>query len=56
MVHYEDTEWEQLNRANWKGLGLTDPIKTVEVRRMKVYITKIFKFISGQMAFAASLP
>jgi len=24
-------EWENLNRRSWRGLGLTDPIKNVEV-------------------------
>lgn len=24
--------WEELNRKKWRGLGLSDPIKTVEVR------------------------
>ncbi len=28
----EDTEWDKLNRTSWKGLGLTDPVKSVEVR------------------------
>jgi DNA-directed RNA polymerase III subunit RPC2 len=28
----EETEWEQLNRTNWRGIGLADPIKSVEVR------------------------
>lgn len=23
--------WEELNRKKWRGLGLSDPIKTVEV-------------------------
>ncbi|KAF8642935.1 hypothetical protein AX16_009323 [Volvariella volvacea WC 439] len=26
----EESEWAQLNRTSWKGLGLTDPIKQVE--------------------------
>jgi DNA-directed RNA polymerase III subunit RPC2 len=30
-VPVEDEEWEQANRTNWKGLGLTDPIKSIEV-------------------------
>jgi len=30
-MEVEENEWEQLNRTNWKGLGLTDPIKNVEV-------------------------
>jgi hypothetical protein len=28
----EDLDWEQLARTNWKGLGLTDPIKSIDVR------------------------
>jgi hypothetical protein len=24
-------EWEELNRQKWKGLGLSDPVKSVEV-------------------------
>lgn len=24
-------EWSQLNQTDWRGLGLTDPIKNVEV-------------------------
>lgn len=27
----DDNEWESLIRTNWRGLGLTDPIKGVEV-------------------------
>lgn len=30
-ANVEDAEWEELNRTNWKGLGLTDPIKNIEV-------------------------
>jgi len=32
----EENEWEQPNRTNWRGLGLTDPIKSVEVRVMRL--------------------
>jgi hypothetical protein len=28
----EENDWEHLNQTNWHGLGLTDPIKNVEVR------------------------
>jgi DNA-directed RNA polymerase III subunit RPC2 len=45
VLHAEDTEWDQLNRANWKGLGLTDPIKAVEVRCMKSCMKKSFMYI-----------
>ena len=27
----EEQNWESLSRGNWKGLGLTDPVKAVEV-------------------------
>lgn len=37
-----DNEWEQLNRTNWRGLGLTDPIKSVEVR-LKLHFAVCFK-------------
>lgn len=29
----EEQQWEQGNLSHWRGLGLTDPIKRVEVRR-----------------------
>lgn len=31
IVGEEENDWEHLNRTNWRGLGLADPIKTVEV-------------------------
>jgi DNA-directed RNA polymerase III subunit RPC2 len=34
MVVDEESDWDLLNRTNWRGLGLTDPIKSVEVRFM----------------------
>ena len=30
-MQIEDTKWDQLNHGNWRGIGLTDPIKNVEV-------------------------
>lgn len=27
-----DDEWEKPSRTEWRGLGLTDPVKNVEVR------------------------
>lgn len=27
----EEHDWEHENRTNWRGLGLADPIKRVEV-------------------------
>ncbi|KAG8215224.1 beta and beta-prime subunits of DNA dependent RNA-polymerase [Butyriboletus roseoflavus] len=29
-VDTEEEEWQRLNRTNWRGLGLADPIKNVE--------------------------
>lgn len=26
-----DQEWEEFGQPNWRGLGLTEPIKNVEV-------------------------
>lgn len=31
-LNEEASQWEQLNRTDWRGLGLTDSIKRVEVR------------------------
>jgi len=28
---WEDADWEDLDRPNWRGLGVADPIKNVEV-------------------------
>lgn len=30
-LNEDESEWDQLNKTNWRGLGLTDPIKRVEV-------------------------
>lgn len=30
-VETRDDEWDEVERSNWRGLGLTDPIKNVEV-------------------------
>ncbi|TFY61606.1 hypothetical protein EVG20_g6992 [Dentipellis fragilis] len=30
MENVEDEEWIQMNKTEWRGLGLTDPIKSVE--------------------------
>ena len=34
MAVDEESEWDHLNRTSWRGLGLTDPIKSIEVRFM----------------------
>jgi hypothetical protein len=31
----EESEWNQITGAHWHGLGLTDPIKNVEVRQRR---------------------
>jgi DNA-directed RNA polymerase III subunit RPC2 len=31
-----DDEWEQPNRTQWRGLGLTDPVKNVEASQAHV--------------------
>lgn len=32
-------EWEQLSNKKWRGLGLSDPIKSVEVRLVYIHIS-----------------
>lgn len=34
----DDTEWDQLNHEKWKGIGLTDAIKNVEVRNSNCFV------------------
>jgi hypothetical protein len=47
-LHDEESEWDHLNRANWRGLGLTDPIKSVEVgRKFTVLLSAITHFLPG---------
>lgn len=33
--HVGDDSWDESNRTEWRGLGLTDPIKKVEVSDSK---------------------
>jgi hypothetical protein len=35
--HAPDESWGELNRTDWRGLALTDPIKKVEVCGSKTY-------------------
>lgn len=32
----DEDDWDEVERSNWRGLGLTDPIKNVEVSTMCV--------------------
>jgi hypothetical protein len=46
----EESEWNQITGANWHGLGLTDPIKNVEVRLPRYpghSVTQFFARING---------
>ena len=54
----EDEEWQHLNHTNWRGLGLADPIKNVEVRlfRISPLRTTLIARPTGQVALAARLP
>jgi hypothetical protein len=36
MATEDDEEWMQMNDTNWRGLGLTDPVKKVEVSRRNI--------------------
>jgi len=52
----DENEWEALNRTNWRGLGLTDPIKSVEVRPPLLDpLSCRCSFREGQVAPAARL-
>ena len=51
----EDEDWEQAGRRNWRGLGLTDPIKSVEVYRIRNGLMLIIDPLKGQMAFVAGV-
>jgi hypothetical protein len=31
VMNEAENEWDQITATNWKGLGLNDPIKKVEV-------------------------
>ena len=33
--------WEKLNRKEWRGLGLSDPIKAVEVRDIHMHFKNL---------------
>ena len=37
MEQVGDDMWGESNRTDWRGLGLTDPVKKVEVRGRKMY-------------------
>ena len=30
----EESNWDYINKTDWRGLGLTDPIKNVQVRQL----------------------
>lgn len=51
----EDSQWDQLNRTEWRGLGLTDPIKSIEVRpsAMPICSWLTLRKNTGQMATLA---
>lgn len=51
----EESDWEQLNRTNWRGLGLTDPIKSVEVCIGKRTCVTMSNSPPGQVAVIACL-
>ena len=50
--HNDEDEWNQLNRTDWRGLGLTDPIKDIEVCNLallrKCFCSHMFTNV-GQM-------
>lgn len=52
--HAGDESWGELNRSDWHGLALTDPIKKVEVSGSKP-LSALFLEVLGQMVVAPSL-
>jgi len=53
-MELEDTGWDKLNPGNWKGIGLTDPIKNVEVSNRNCLPAWLIGLYSGQMAASSS--
>lgn len=53
----EDThlEWDQITQKTWSGLGLTDPIKRIEVRSAPYHRADANIFV-GQMATPPRFP
>lgn len=45
LMELNDTGWDRLSRENWKGIGLTDPIKNVEVGNDTRFISQVKVFI-----------
>jgi hypothetical protein len=41
----DENEWEALNRTHWRGLGLTDPVKAVEVCSL-LLVSSSYAFMS----------
>lgn len=52
--HVRDSSWDELNRTEWRGLGLTDPIKKVEVSDLKTVISTLCLDDLGQVAVTPS--
>jgi len=50
-----DETWGEVNSTEWRGLGLTDPIKKVEVSGHKHVLGALRLKVSGQMVVAPSL-
>jgi hypothetical protein len=50
-----DETWGELNSTEWHGLGLTDPIKKVEVSGHKHVLGALRLEVLGQMVVAPSL-
>jgi hypothetical protein len=57
-IREEENDWEHENRTNWRGLGLADPIKRVEVFFSFLCVVPIALIIgtSGQMVVITCIP
>lgn len=52
--HVGDDNWGELNRTDWRGLGLTDPIKKVEASDSKILLSALRLEDLGQMVVTPS--
>lgn len=55
MEEHIDDSWDGLNRTEWRGLGLTDPIKKVEVSDSKMCSMALRLEDSGQMVITPGI-
>ena len=52
------SEWDHITQKHWNGLGLTDPIKRIEVHLASRFrfLAPTYNIFSGQMATPSGFP